>query len=65
VRHQENDKTATFKFQKFRFEREGFDPDLVPASEPVFFRDDRLGVRSYVPLTRELHAMIMNEQFRV
>jgi fatty-acyl-CoA synthase len=65
VRHQENDKTATFKFQKFRFEREGFDPDLVPASEPVFFRDDRPGVRSYVPLTRELHAMIMNEQFRV
>jgi len=55
MRSRENEKTATFKFQKFRFVEEGFDPTRVARSAPgdrLFYRDPR--AEAYVPLTDEL-----------
>ena len=49
------DLTSTFKYQKVRFEREGFDVSNI--SDPIFFLDPRYN--KYVSLDTELFQMLM------
>ena len=53
--------TGTLKQQKLEYREEGFDPAVV--REPLFFRDET--ARSYVPLTFELYASLLNRQVRL
>lgn len=48
--------TGTFKQRKTQLVRDGFDPDAI--AEPLFFRDDK--AKSYVPLTRDTFAAILD-----
>jgi fatty-acyl-CoA synthase len=54
------DMTGTFKLQKARLKREGFDPERV--SDPLYFRDDERG--AYRPLTDELYARLQAGELR-
>lgn len=51
----EVDKTGTFKIQKTRLQKEGFDPHQTP--DRLFFLNSRLG--RYESLSEELHSAIM------
>lgn len=50
------DTTGTFKFQKTRFRKEGFDSSLV--RDDLFYFESKLG--EYRVLTNEIHAKIVN-----
>jgi fatty-acyl-CoA synthase len=55
MRTEENDKTATFKFRKFQYQTEGFDPSKI--SDKLYFRDDRQ--RTYVEMTQSLYNVLI------
>uniref|UniRef100_A0A8C5PNB9 long-chain-fatty-acid--CoA ligase n=1 Tax=Leptobrachium leishanense TaxID=445787 RepID=A0A8C5PNB9_9ANUR len=48
--------TGTFKQQKFRLVKEGFDP--IEVKDPLFFLDD--SKKSYVPLTKDIFDKIIS-----
>ncbi|XP_059580873.1 long-chain fatty acid transport protein 6 isoform X2 [Alligator mississippiensis] len=53
--------TGTLKQQKFRLVGEGFNPSVI--TDPLYFFDSCK--KSYVPLTKELHAMILSGQMKL
>ena len=55
------DLTGTFKLRKVDLQKQGFDPGVV--DEPLFARDD--AKKTYVPLTREVHAAICEGRWAV
>ncbi|XP_028407577.1 long-chain fatty acid transport protein 4-like [Dendronephthya gigantea] len=54
------DTTGTFKFQKTRFRKEGFDFSIV--KDKLFFLDSKLG--EYCVLTAEIHGKIVDGDMR-
>ena len=61
---QENDKTATLKFQKYRYSTEGFDP-AHSAGDLFYFYDKTPGVETYVPISATLHSQICAGAYRL
>ena len=53
--------TGTMKLRKVTLQEEGFDPGRI--DDPLFVRED--AARTYVPLTRPLHAAILSGERRV
>ncbi|XP_029767572.1 long-chain fatty acid transport protein 6 isoform X2 [Terrapene carolina triunguis] len=53
--------TGTFKQQKFRLVREGFNPSAI--TDPLYFLYS--SKKSYVPLTKELHDKILSGQLKL
>ncbi|XP_019410918.1 PREDICTED: long-chain fatty acid transport protein 6 isoform X1 [Crocodylus porosus] len=53
--------TGTLKQQKFRLVGEGFNPSVI--TDPLYFFDS--SKKSYVPLTKELHAKILSGQMKL
>lgn len=55
--------TTTFKHRKVDMVKQAFDPRLVPANEPLFFRDD--SAKTFVPLDQKLFDKITDGSVRV
>ncbi|XP_067424859.1 long-chain fatty acid transport protein 6 isoform X2 [Emydura macquarii macquarii] len=53
--------TGTFKQQKFRLMREGFNPSAI--TDPLYFLHS--SKKSFVPLTKELHDKILSGQLKL
>uniref|UniRef100_A0A8C8RXR5 long-chain-fatty-acid--CoA ligase n=1 Tax=Pelusios castaneus TaxID=367368 RepID=A0A8C8RXR5_9SAUR len=53
--------TGTFKQQKFRLVREGFNPSTI--TDPLYFLYS--SKKSYVPLTKEIHDKILSGQLKL
>ena len=53
--------TGTFKHRKVELVKQGFDPATVP--DPLLYADP--STESYVPLTPDLHALIVAGQVRL
>ena len=55
------DTTGTFKFQKTRFRKEGFDLSII--EDKLFYFDQQLG--EYCALTKEVHQKFLDGEMRV
>jgi acyl-CoA synthetase (AMP-forming)/AMP-acid ligase II len=60
---QEVEITSTFKHQKVKLRKEGADPSLVPADEPLYMIDTK--AKTYVPLTPALWQSVIKGQSKL
>ena len=55
------DVTGTFKHRKAELVKDGF--DVAAVADPIFIKDDRRA--TYVPLTSELRAAVLDTSYRI
>lgn len=61
---EENDKTSTLKFQKFKYVKEGFDPSTIK-DDQLYFYDRTQGVETYVVLNDQIYQQICDNHFQL